>query len=99
MLMTGFVLLIAANLVLAVAGGLGGAMLGVVLWGLHMGFTQGLLATPIADTAPPDKCGGNPALGAGPRICYPDLCPRPQHASTACATFLLVSGRSDSFPC
>ena len=26
--------------------------MGIVLWGLHMGFTQGLLATLVADTAP-----------------------------------------------
>ena len=29
-----------------------GLVLGVVLWGLHMGMTQGLLAALIADTAP-----------------------------------------------
>ena len=27
---------------------------GVALWGVHMGMTQGLLATMVADTAPPD---------------------------------------------
>ena len=27
-------------------------MIGVALWGLHMGMTQGLLATLVADTAP-----------------------------------------------
>jgi MFS family permease len=27
------------------------------LWGLHMGFTQGLLATLVADTAPPELRG------------------------------------------
>ena len=30
---------------------------GVALWGLHMGFTQGLLATLVADTAPPELRG------------------------------------------
>ncbi|MDH4311596.1 MAG: MFS transporter, partial [Gammaproteobacteria bacterium] len=30
---------------------------GVVLWGLHMGFTQGLLATLVADTSPPELRG------------------------------------------
>jgi MFS family permease len=29
----------------------------VVLWGLHMGFTQGILATLIADSAPPELRG------------------------------------------
>lgn len=57
MLTIGFVLLIVADLVLAFPGGLAGVTLGVVLWGLHMGFTQGLLATLIADTAPPDLRG------------------------------------------
>lgn len=57
MLMTGFALLIAADVVLAISGGLAGVTMGVVLWGLHMGFTQGLLATLIADTAPPELRG------------------------------------------
>jgi MFS family permease len=30
---------------------------GVVLWGLHLGLTQGLLATMVADTAPEDLRG------------------------------------------
>ncbi|HDT6079594.1 MFS transporter [Aeromonas veronii] len=30
---------------------------GVMLWGLHMGITQGLLATMVAQTAPPDLRG------------------------------------------
>jgi MFS family permease len=57
MLMIGFVLLIAADAVLAFSGGLAGVTVGVALWGLHMGFTQGLLATLIADTAPPELRG------------------------------------------
>jgi MFS family permease len=48
----GLVLLIAADLVLALAQGLPAIALGVVLWGLHMGVTQGLLATMVAATAP-----------------------------------------------
>jgi MFS family permease len=32
-------------------------MLGVVFWGLHMGLTQGLLATLVADTAPVELRG------------------------------------------
>lgn len=32
-------------------------LLGVSLWGLHMGITQGLLATMVADTAPVDLRG------------------------------------------
>jgi hypothetical protein len=30
---------------------------GVMLWGVHMGITQGLLATMVADTAPADLRG------------------------------------------
>ena len=53
----GLVLLIAGDLVLAATGGLAGVGLGVVLWGLHLGFTQGLLATLVADAAPPELRG------------------------------------------
>ncbi len=53
----GFALLIAADLALALAGDLIVVALGVVLWGLHMGFTQGLFATLVADTAPPELRG------------------------------------------
>ena len=51
-LAVGFGLLVAADLVLAFTNGLAGVATGVALWGLHMGFTQGLLATLVADTAP-----------------------------------------------
>lgn len=47
----------AADLVLAFSAGLVGIGLGVVLWGLHMGFTQGLLATLVADAAPTELRG------------------------------------------
>ncbi|MCH4559179.1 MFS transporter [Mesorhizobium jarvisii] len=57
MLILGFLILIAADLVLARPGSLAGAALGVALWGLHLGFTQGLLATLVADTAPPELRG------------------------------------------
>ncbi len=53
----GFGLLVAADLVLAFTNGLAGVATGVALWGLHMGFTQGLLATLLADTAPPELRG------------------------------------------
>src|SRR5207253_10829644 len=36
---------------------LAGLALGVVLWGLHMGSTQGLLSALVADTAPPTLRG------------------------------------------
>lgn len=51
-LAVGFVFLIAADVVLALAGGIWIVMAGVVLWGLHMGLTQGLLAAMVADTTP-----------------------------------------------
>jgi len=57
LLMFGLVLLIGADLALAGLPGLGGTLVGVVLWGLHMAFTQGLLATLVADTAPPELRG------------------------------------------
>lgn len=56
-LIIGFALLIAADVTLAFSDGLLGMTLGVVLWGLHMGFTQGLLATLVADTAPTELRG------------------------------------------
>ncbi len=53
----GVAALIAADLLLAFGGHLAIMLLGVVLWGLHMGLTQGLLATLVADTAPADLRG------------------------------------------
>jgi MFS family permease len=47
----GAALLIAADLMLAFASSIAAAGIGVALWGLHMGFTQGLLAALVADTA------------------------------------------------
>ena len=52
-LMIGFVVLIVADVVLALATGIWLVMAGVVLWGLHMGLTQGLLAAMVADATPP----------------------------------------------
>ncbi len=53
----GLVVLIAADLVLASGRGWTHLLLGVALWGVHMGMTQGLLATMVADTAPADLRG------------------------------------------
>lgn len=53
----GLVALIAADAVLAWATGWPALLLGVALWGLHMGMTQGLLAAMVADTAPDDLRG------------------------------------------
>lgn len=51
-LLVGFAMLIVADLILAFAATIPAVLLGVVFWGLHMGLTQGLLATLVADTAP-----------------------------------------------
>lgn len=56
-LMAGIMLLIIADIILAVGNTIHMALLGVVFWGLHMGFTQGLLATLVADTAPVELRG------------------------------------------
>ncbi len=57
LLALGLALLIAADLALAFLPTTSGIAVGTVLWGLHMGFTQGLLATLIADTSPPELRG------------------------------------------
>ncbi|MBS0246579.1 MAG: MFS transporter [Proteobacteria bacterium] len=56
-LVAGTAVLIVADLVLAFAAGVIGALIGVALWGLHMGLSQGLLSAMVADTAPPDLRG------------------------------------------
>ena len=53
----GLVVLIAADLVLALNNHWTTVLAGVALWGVHMGMTQGLLATMVADTAPADLRG------------------------------------------
>lgn len=53
----GLAVLVLADLVLAFAPGWPALLLGVALWGLHMGMTQGLLAAMVADTAPADLRG------------------------------------------
>ena len=57
LLMLGLGVLIAADLVLASSNHWSVVVAGVLLWGLHMGITQGLLATMVADTAPEDLRG------------------------------------------
>ncbi len=49
--------LIAADLALATAQTLPMLFAGIVLWGLHMGFSQGILSTLIADSAPQNLKG------------------------------------------
>lgn len=57
MLGGGLVLLILADLVLAHADSAILLLLGVTLWGLHMGFSQGILAALVADTTPRELKG------------------------------------------
>ncbi len=53
----GAALLIGADLVLAFGDSIVSAGIGIALWGLHMGFTQGLLATLVADAARAEQRG------------------------------------------
>ena len=57
LLAIGLIVLILADLVLARSAHWGIVLVGVTLWGIHMGITQGLLATMVADTAPVDLRG------------------------------------------
>lgn len=57
LLAAGLVVLVASDLVLARADDWWMLGLGVALWGVHMGMTQGLLAAMVADTAPEDLRG------------------------------------------
>ena len=57
LLVLGLVVLIGGDLVLAAAPSWGVAFLGIALWGLHMGITQGLLATMVAASAPANLRG------------------------------------------
>src|SRR5262249_55901534 len=56
-LILGLLLLVAADLILAFAVGMPAVALGAALWGLHMGFTQGLLAALVAGTTPAELRG------------------------------------------
>jgi MFS family permease len=49
----GLAILVAADLVLALSPGLAATALGVALWGLHMGMTQGVMAAMVAGASPP----------------------------------------------
>ena len=52
LLVLGFAVLVVADLVLALGQGIGVVLVGVALWGLHMGLTQGLLSALVAGAAP-----------------------------------------------
>lgn len=51
-LLIGISFLIAADIMLGFAENIGMLAIGIILWGLHMAFTQGLFATMVAQTTP-----------------------------------------------
>jgi len=57
LLLWGLGILIAADIILAIATSPGIALLGAAFWGLHMALTQGLLSKLVADNAPDDLLG------------------------------------------
>jgi MFS family permease len=57
MLAAGIGCLIVADLILALGASIELVMVGVVFWGLHMGLTQGVLASLVADRAPAELRG------------------------------------------
>jgi MFS family permease len=56
-MIVGLLFLFIADLCLALSPNILGLLAGAALWGLHMGFTQGLLATLVADAAPAELRG------------------------------------------
>jgi MFS family permease len=57
LLRLGMIVLIIADLILANSTHWSTLLIGVTLWGIHMGMTQGLLAAMVADNAPADLRG------------------------------------------
>jgi MFS family permease len=57
LLVLGLIVLMVADFILASSNHWSVVLVGVALWGIHMGITQGLLATMVADTAPADLRG------------------------------------------
>ncbi|MDA1028813.1 MAG: MFS transporter [Bacteroidetes bacterium] len=57
LLLLGLLLLIAADVVLALASTTNMVLIGAAIWGLHMAFTQGLLSKLVADAAPQNLLG------------------------------------------
>lgn len=83
-LIAGLAMLVLADLVLAATSGIATLLLGVVLWGLHMGFTQGPLAALVADTVPAELRGTVfgmfnlvPGWPCSPRTSSLELCGTP----------------------
>ena len=57
LLLLGLVALLAADVVLGFSTSINMVFIGIALWGLHMGLTQGLLSAMVADAAPADLRG------------------------------------------
>ncbi|HUJ00604.1 MAG TPA: MFS transporter [Usitatibacter sp.] len=57
LLLWGAAFLVASDVALALASHLAAAWIGIALWGLHMGFTQGVLAAMVARAAPAELRG------------------------------------------
>ena len=57
MVALGMTVLVIANAVLATAQGLPHVLFGVGLWGVHLGLTQGVLASRVADAVPASQRG------------------------------------------
>jgi MFS family permease len=57
LLAAGIAALVASDVALALAPSLAALWIGVALWGLHMGLTQGLLSAMVAHTAPAELRG------------------------------------------
>lgn len=57
LLAAGMAMLVTADVALALAHTPAGLFVGVALWGLHMGLTQGIVASMIADVAPAEHRG------------------------------------------
>lgn len=57
LLLIGFIVLAVSDLALAFATHLAMVFVGVILWGIHLGLTQGILAALVADTCPKEYRG------------------------------------------
>jgi len=57
LLALGLIVLIGADAILAISNHWIGVLVGIVLWGVHLSITQGLLAAMVAHTAPKDLRG------------------------------------------
>lgn len=57
LIVVGFLILCSADVILAFGDSLWALFFGIVMWGLHLGFTQGVLSALVADTCHPSYRG------------------------------------------